>query len=621
MIARLWLWSLLSVLILYLHTFPPAPWQQLSFFIQDSITRHWVMPLPDDSPVVLVDIDETSIDLMGAWPWSRALVANLLDRLADDYQVSVMGLDIVFPEEREAEEDRALSASVARLHPIVAVAFDYVGQSPPLAMGQVPTGLSLVNSSFAYPAYGFIANYPALAVSAEGGHISPLTDDQGLVRYMPPFVSWQHQLYPSLALALLARWQEKTLMPVQQHQLLVPWVNSSYQFTLTDKGLWQIPYRYPLQDFTLIPAWQVLSEQVPAELLRHKIVIIGSSALGLSDRFATPLAPMTPGMLVHAQMLSSLLLTSGKHLPSIWIWTGLVFVLWILSMTVMKKGLKSGLLVVVFSLTIWLFFVQYVYQQGVELPDMGSPILFVLLWFLAHSALEWSLVRRKSEQMYQLFRDYLPPHLLTQVVKHAERDVLTPKHQDVTVLFADISGFTKMTESMSTPEVVQLTRRVLSLLTEAVYETDGTLDKYMGDALMAFWNAPVAQPNHRSLAVQAALKMREALQQLNEARDALDQPPIVVRIGINTGDVLVGDLGTKWRHAYTVMGDTVNIAQRLMLVAGQLTTDIVIGEKTAGSLQIMMPTLMPIGAVRLLGKEQPVSVFVIPITKVIEEIA
>jgi adenylate cyclase len=200
-------------------------------------------------------------------------------------------------------------------------------------------------------------------------------------------------------------------------------------------------------------------------------------------------------------------------------------------------------------------------------------------------------------------------------VQQSAESVLQPKQGSVTILFADIAGFTQMTENMSTEEVVQLTRRVLSLLTQAVYEQGGTLDKYMGDALMAFWNAPVPQPQHRRLAIQAGLSMRHALQSLNDVRHALGLAPIRVRIGINTGDVLVGDLGTEWRHAYTVMGDAVNVAQRLTEVADALASDMVIGANTAATLAAIIPDLQPKGEVVLSGKHQPVSVFVIPVTK------
>ncbi len=623
--SRLMLWGCLSGLFVFLHLSPPTAWQQLSFFIQDMMTRHWVTPLPADSPLVLVDIDEASIDLIGAWPWSRSLLAQLLVRLKQDYQVAAIGLDIVFPESRAAEEDAQLAQVVAQTEAILAVAFDYVGQSPPLAMGAMGDGIAAVDMGFAYPAFGFIGSYPQLASASLSGHISPVTDSQGLLRYMPPFVRWQDHVYPSLALALLAQWRGQSLIPVVQQQMLFPWSHRQIGLLLENgqeqAGLWTIPYRYDLASFAMIPAWQVLSDRVDKERLAGKVVILGSSALGLSDRFATPLAPITPGMLVHAQMFSSLaasVATGATAEPMLsqqylLLLMGLLLVL--LSATLMRHGLKYALLLLLISLMAGLIWLQYAYQAGAPLLDVGEVMLFVLLWFVAHSALEWSLTRQQNERLYRLFRDYLPPHLLHQVVQQSAESVLQPKQGSVTILFADIAGFTQMTENMSTEEVVQLTRRVLSLLTQAVYEQGGTLDKYMGDALMAFWNAPVPQPQHRRLAIQAGLSMRHALQSLNDVRHALGLAPIRVRIGINTGDVLVGDLGTEWRHAYTVMGDAVNVAQRLTEVADALASDMVIGANTAATLAAIIPDLQPKGEVVLSGKHQPVSVFVIPVTK------
>lgn len=595
---------LLSLVMIAIEWTSLAPWQQLSTLVQDTLIRQWAMPLPEDAPVVLVDIDEASIDVMGAWPWSRALVAELVRILYQQYQVRALGLDIVFPETRSEREDAQLVEVVEKFRPILATAWDYVGQKPPLMMGQVSLGEAIGATEFVYPARGFIGNYAQLADASGSGHISPITDGQGIVRYMPLLVSWQAQKYPAMALALWAQVQQRPIT-----ELLSP--------LMTAQSIWTIPYRYQLSSFTVIPAWQVLTGQVPVEFLVGKTVILGSSALGLADRSATPLAPSTPGMLVHAQILSNWLLVEYPPVSSWLRWAGLVSLMLLTSFLLMRYGLKYGLVVLITGIGLSLWWWKTTYQAGAQLPNLGSPLLFLLMWFMLHAALEWSLARRHSERLYRIFRDYLPAHLLQQVIHCSNSDPLEPKHQEVTVLFADIAGFTQMTESMPTPEVVQLTRHVLSLLTEAVYETDGTLDKYMGDALMAFWNAPMTQPNHRRLAVDSALKMRHRLQSLNETRQALALPPIVVRIGIHSGDVLVGDLGTQWRSAYTAMGDTVNIAQRLMLVAGQIDEDIVLSADVAESVALTLPSLTPIGQVSLQGKMQTVSAFVIPITQVI----
>jgi adenylate cyclase len=533
--------------MLGLYWFLPAPWKQLSFLIQDSITRYWISALPPDNPIVLVDIDEQSIDLMGAWPWSRALLAHLLTRLAEEYQVSVIGLDVVFPETRQAEEDEVLAQTVARVQPVLAVAFDYQGRAPALQVGVLPLGLKTDLSALdAYPSYGFIANYSSLALSSIVGHISPVNDEQGLIRYIPPLVHYHGQVYPSMAMALLATWHKQILMPEKKGTVLMPWRDASLSLSLTTAGLWTIPYRYKLEDFPVVPAWQILAGQVPTSLLAGKLVIIGSSALGLSDRFATPLAPLTPGMFVHAQMVASGLLNHNQDIAPWLLWGFVLLLLLLLSVSLITQGVGYSVLWLMLGVGGALWWLQGQYQHGAMLPDVGTPILFILFWFIAHAVLEWSLTRQQSERLYRLFRDYLPPHLLAQVVKQANNDLLTPKHQEVTILFADITGFTKMTESMPTQEVVSLTRQVLSILTQAVYEQGGTLDKYMGDALMAFWNAPISQPNHRRLAVAAALSMRDQLQQLNETRQALGLPAIVVRMGMfwlvnweQNGDMLI----------------------------------------------------------------------------------
>jgi adenylate cyclase len=234
----------------------------------------------------------------------------------------------------------------------------------------------------------------------------------------------------------------------------------------------------------------------------------------------------------------------------------------------------------------------------------------MLLWLTSQSALEWSLLKRQNQRIYRFFQDYLPPHLLKEALAQPEENLLLPQQRRVTILFADISGFTAMTEQLPTEEAAKLTRHILSLLTQAVYAHDGTLDKYMGDALMAFWNAPLHQTDHAKLAVDAALSMRDNIRQLNEIRATYDLVPIHVRIGINSGDVLVGDLGTQWRHAYTVLGDAVNVAQRLMMASTQLGVDIALGEHTAEGLDNSEEA----GEMHLDGRIRLERVFVIPVT-------
>lgn len=608
--GRIALWLFLSATTLSLILQQPALWKQLTFLTQDLFIQNTTQKKPIDS-VVLVDIDEASLEMMGAWPWSRSLIATLINKTAQEYQAATVGLDIVFPETTNNKEDRLLVEVVQESKAVTAIVWDYQGQTPSLQIGEAGDGIKALSNTILPKAQGYLGNFSTLAAVSTPGHISPTPDDNGKIRSVAPLVDWQGKAYPMLALSMLAQARGRDLHPIMRDHCLYPFAGSSFSLCLNEAGLWPIPYRYELASFSVIPAWKIILEQAPKNILKQRQVIIGSSALGLSDRVATPLAPITPGMMVHAQLLASLQDSTQKSTlagPNIWAW--LILSLVLLSHILIRKGILLGLLFVLISSTIWTLWVAYDYQQGFTLPDIAQPIMIMLLWLISQSALEWSLVKRQNQRIYRLFQDYLPPHVLKQALAQPDESMLLPQQRHVTVLFADISGFTTMTEKLPTEEAAQLTRHILSLLTQAVYDHDGTLDKYMGDALMAFWNAPLTQKNHIKLAHDAALSMRNKIKQLNEMRTVLGLAPIHVRIGINSGDVLVGDLGTQWRHAYTVLGDAVNVAQRLMIASAQLGVDIAIGENATEGLD----DIEAVGDMHLAGRSRLERVFVIPVT-------
>jgi len=607
---RIALWLFLSLLTLIVTLQPPSLWQQLSFLAQDLFIQNTTQNKPIDT-VVLVDIDEASLEMMGAWPWSRSLMATLIEKVATDYAVDAIGLDIVFPEATRAQEDRELVESVKKNQAITAIVWDFQGQAVPLQVGNTGQGIAVLDNASFPQARGYLGNFSILADIGRSGHISPTPDTNGKIRSVAPLVEWQGTAYPMLALSILAQALGKELHPVMRHHCLYPFAGQKSALCLDRDGLWSIPYRYELSAFRVVPAWQIMLEQAPKDILEHRQVIIGSSALGLSDRVVTPLASITPGMMVHAQILASLQDGSQGSLkagPNVWLW--LVLSLSLLSFILIRKGIRMGVLMVLSSSLLWLLWVNHDYQQGLSLPDVAHPIIVMLLWLISQSALEWSLVKRQSQRIYRLFQDYLPPHLLKQALAQPDEHMLKPQQRRVTVLFADIAGFTSMTEKLPTEEAAELTRHILSLLTQAVYDHDGTLDKYMGDALMAFWNAPLNQADHTKLAVGAALTMRNKIKQFNEMRSTLGLAPIHIRIGINSGDVLVGDLGTQWRHAYTVLGDAVNVAQRLMIASAQLGVDIAIGENATEGLD----GIEEVGDMHLPGRSRLERVFVIPVT-------
>lgn len=606
------LWLVLICMGAWLYLTNPTWLKQLNWLMQDQIVKQAANEGLVES-VVLIDIDEESIQLLSAWPWPRSLLANLIEKISEN-GAKVIALDIIFPDKSNAVEDAALQSALTKYQAILPVIWDYRTTNSNLVVGGLPVSTedrviveSCVNSS------GFVTSYHEMNAAAKAiGHISPVPDEQGVMRFIPPLVCHHNKSYPMLALTMLQSYYD---------QVEIRQVNENFFELLVDgrlhkrslvSGLWTIPYGYKMASFTSIPAWRILSAQNDVDLA-GKAVIIGSSAVGLNDRVATPLLPIAPGMLLHAQMFADLIKDKpeSEGLIDEFYLTLVIITTAILALIIANFSIRLAIIWWLFFSVIHVIFTWIIYVHFGELVSVAGGLLFILVLFITQSILEWSLVKKQSHLIYQLFKDYLPETVLTQVAKNPDASLLAPQQKEVTILFADLVGFTRMTESMSTAEAAALTREVLSILTEAIHLTDGTVDKYMGDAVMAFWNAPLNQPEHRHLAIKAALLMRNAISMLNKRRAEEAKPLLRIHVGINTGEVLVGDLGTEWRHAYTVLGDAVNVAQRLMIIAHDLETDIVVGRATASCCYERLESK---GFHQLSGRKQDEEAFVIPVT-------
>lgn len=609
---RVSLWALLALMSMLLLWSNPQWLNQLNWLTQDKMVRYAASEASVDS-VVLIDIDEASLQLLSAWPWPRSLSAQLIEKLVAA-QVKVIGIDIVFPEPTNRSDDEQLQDALKKHQAILPIIWDYRTQEPSLAVGALPKQHGIFLASDAcYAARGYVTSFAEMNASAWSlGHISPVPDQQGIMRFMPPVVCWQGKAYPMLALSMFFRYIDQPINWTITDRAILFSQDHHVRQILLDEQLWRIPYRYDISSFTSMPAWQILADQVDIDL-SGKAVIIGSSAVGLNDRVATPLMPIAPGMLLHAQMFADLLSNKGYYYQYIeYFYALLVFVFVImLAFIILRYSIGVAIIWWLMLMLMQISVALLAYLFTGALVSLATGMLLLSSLFITQSIMEWSLVKRQSHHIYQIFKDYLPDTVLAQLLKNNEANFLVPQQKEVTVLFADLVDFTRMTETMPTAEAAALTRQVLSLLTEAIHQSHGTLDKYMGDAVMAFWNAPLNQANHRFLAIESALAMRASMTKLNEQRKTEGKASLAIHVGINTGEALVGDLGTEWRHAYTVLGDAINVAQRLMMLAHSLTTDIVIGRATASCCQ---EKLLSTGHHKLSGRTQLEEVFVIPIT-------
>ncbi|MBB3235473.1 adenylate cyclase [Phyllobacterium endophyticum] len=593
-------------------------------------------------PVKVIDIDEASLLEFGQWPWPRDRIAKLVDRLSD-MGASAIAFDVLF-----AEPDRLSPRTVVR---------DVAGIDPALlahlpdndeifarsiAGKPVVLGFGLSNEGDFRPAvkagFAFTGESPAGApprmngatplrpefeANAIGiGHISLNPGNpSAVVRTVPLFLSDGEQLYPNLALEALRVAQGASTY------VLAGATNVPNTITLVKIGEFVVPvtsagelwlYVTPDTAERYISARKVLAnEGVSAETraaIEGSIVFVGTSAAGLQDIRTTALGQNVPGVSLHAQTVEQIL--SGRFLsrPD---WASGVEILAIAAMGILlvmlttfvspAVALVCGLLITVMALVAsWLAF----FYAGL-LFDPLAPIVSGSITHFAATSFRFLVIDRERREVRRAFGHYLSPSLLYRIEHTRDALRLGGDDREITVMFVDVRNFTEISERLTPREVVLFLNTLLDALSRHVIANEGTLDKFIGDSIMAFWNAPVDVADHANKAVKAALGMRDTLVKLNE-NDAFgfgSEQKVGIGIGIHTGLACVGNMGAEARFNYSAVGDAVNIAARIESSCKEVSFDILVSDSSAN----MLPgyALLEAGALALKGKSTRTRLFAV----------
>lgn len=575
------------------------PFWHIETAIRDLYLRQQASDLPE-TRFSIVDIDEHSLHELGQWPWPRERLADLVEVLIANYGATIVGLDMVLPEPHAGSGDERLAILADHRLLVLAQVLDFTARTPPIKVGQVAQGWE--NNQTGLPAaqaHGYIGNHAKLARSPCVGNIGLLPDQDGQVRNLPLITHYQNHYYPSLSLALV------TCAVGPSHSL--PRASA-----ISVEGEWQLPFTYSPRAYTSVPASMVMSLEAPDALLRGRIVLIGSSALGLGDRVATPLSGNMAGVIVHAESLSNLLdgslITPPDETYVLWYaWmAGSIVLLW--AAIAFGRSLWAPSLAGGIAILGWLLLTKQLTRTSGVLPM--TPVLWgYALLLLVHMPAEWASTKKRARTALKLLSRYVSPPVMQELVNRNPDELLLPAMREITVLVADMQDYTKLTAISSLDAAANLTRDFLQQLTEPVLEEGGTLDKYTGDGLVAFWGAPIPVQGHADAAVCAALAILGRIRAFNESRMLNDLPPARVRIGIASGVALVGDLGTSFRSTYTAVGDCINIAARLQHMAKDLGVQVLISARTAHMCRIV--PLHSLGSVPLRGIDMPLEVFTI----------
>jgi adenylate cyclase len=602
--------------------------------------------LPDtiDERIVIVDIDENSLAQVGRWPWGRDRLATIVENLFGLYQVDVVGFDIVFAEKDQSsglqqferlarttlKDNSTYLRELDRIRPSLMhddifaesligknVVLGYyfktnLQEGEPGVTGSLPPALTKMDVQWSErlpinEAVGYGGNLEILQSSAKSGGFfdNPFVDADGVFRRVPLVQAYEDYLFASLALATAQGHLDAAGIDLMvetegskgagEYYALETIKVQDFRIPVDANGAVFVPFRGRQGSFPYIPAYKILNGEADAEQLRGKIILVGTTAPGLLDLRSTPVQNIYPGVEVHANIISGILDNRIKHMPA---WTlGYEFVL--LVVIAVSMALLLPLVSPLLAAAGTLGFAAMVtsgtfiaWNSNLILP-LASPLLLIVLIFMLHMTYGFFIESRGKRQLANLFGQYIPPELVDEMSESPQEYSLEGENREMTVLFSDVRGFTSISEGMDPKQLTQLMNALLTPMTRVIHKNRGTIDKYMGDAIMSFWGAPIADSEHARHALYAAMEMMHELKIIQQDFKQRGWPDVNIGIGLNTGNMNVGNMGSEFRMAYTVLGDAVNLGSRLEGLTKNYGVNIIVSETT----------------VRVKGKNEPVAIF------------
>jgi adenylate cyclase len=625
----------------------PAPVEEIRVRTFDSFQRLDPRAKLAKSPVTIVDIDEASLARIGQWPWSRTLIADMVTDLTRLGAVAV-AFDVIFAEPdrlnpdvaattfRNLDEDtraklRALPSNdqvfaEAMRHSRVVLGESGLSEARADLDKSLPvTGLAMLGEDpqrFMVQFPGLLRNTPVLETAAAGRALLTIRPERdGIVRRVPMIMLAQGVTMPSLSFEMLRVITGTDTIFIKSDQAGIKSIGvKGFQIPTDANG--QLWVHFAHRDPTIyVSAKDLLAGDIPPEKIRGKLVLIGTSAVGLNDIKTTPVSAAMPGVEIHAQVLESALTQAVLSQPSYGIalefFAALVLGLLVLifaplfgPVTLVAVGALFATLLIGTS---WYFYAHYRLLIDFTYPLLSTTAIYLTLIFA-------SFVREQAQrkQIRSAFAQYMSPALVEQLAQSPEKLVLGGEERELTIMFSDVRGFTTISETYKNdPQgLTALMNRFLTPLTNAILARKGYIDKYMGDAIMAFWNAPLDDKEHELNACEAAVGMLERIDELNEVREQEAKEtghafiPINVGIGLNTGICTVGNMGSDIKFNYSVLGDSVNLASRLEGQSKEYGFPIIVGSKTALAAKDKF-AILELDFIMVKGKKEPEVIYAI----------
>ncbi|MDH5392146.1 MAG: adenylate/guanylate cyclase domain-containing protein [Gammaproteobacteria bacterium] len=650
--------SLLSASIILLFLAQPIGefnlplFDRIENFTYDARLKY-TAPYTVDSNVVILDIDEKSLAQLGQWPWDRNILANIVDTLFEHYKINTLGFDIIFAEADvdsslkvfsqlasgplkqnkqflqqynkilpTLDHDKAFSNSLKDRKTILGFAF--IDENNPSTTSLPQPALHLPpqrqNKLRLIEQKAYVANLPVLQNQAfSGGFIdnpSIAYDNDGVFRRVPLLQQHQGKIYESLAFGLFRAAIGSPAIQIQaeasdDEEVLIDAIKvGDYVIPVDQETNILVPYRGYWKSFPYISAFDVLQKTAPIETLKDAIVIFGTSAAGLKDLRTTPLETGYPGVEVHANIISGMIENRIKQQAS---YTFALEFLLLLALGIFLSLIFPRLSPFYTSLTALIIIALliagnlYAWQSLNLVLPLTNSLLLVIALFGFHMSYGFFAESHNKRQITRLFGQYVPPELVDELSHYPEELSLDGETREMSVLFSDVRSFTTISENLNPKELTRFINGFLTPMTRIIHQNRGTIDKYMGDAIMAFWGAPLTDEEHARHTLIAGMEMIEEMKTLSASFREKNWPEIKIGVGINSGPMNVGNMGSEFRMAYTVLGDTVNLGSRLEGLTKNYGVDIIVSEYTKDLVPEFEYRFLD--KVRVKGKDQPVTIY------------
>jgi len=612
------------------YLFLPDYFQSLDDRVRDFYFK-FHGPTKTSTDITIVDIDEKSIKELGQWPWERDKIATILQNLSNN-GAGIIGLDIIFSEKDKSspkyiaqkwgfdssnlpDYDKILATTIKTTPTILGFIFDFNNKNSNEAPNIPAIFLQKHKQKDALPqAKGVLTNLNILQNSAySSGYLNNIPDVSGMIRSVPLFIAYDMEVYPSLAIEMYRLALNTKKVILSYDQVGIDTVQIGHNSIPTDRfGKMYINFHGPAKSYKYISATDVYHNNIHQDNIKNKFIFLGTSAYGLMDLRSTPLDSVIPGVEIHANMLDNLLNHDMLHKPnwseianlSIIIFTSFI-VLFILSRfnILTLTILFIIILIGIFSFNYYMLFYQHIILNSI------FPLIALFLSLISLLAINYIFEFRQKEIVKQSFSKKVSKQVMDDLLKNPNSRDLSSKEVETTIYFSDIRSFTSISEKLASPKrITDFLNFYMNIMVKAIEANKGTIDKFIGDAIMAYWNAPIEIDKHADKAVTSALIQIKQRDQINKIINKNFGFDVDYGIGINTGNVVVGEIGSKGRSDYTIIGDAVNLASRLEGLCKPYKVRLVISEFTKELLEEEY-IIQFLDKVRVKGKHEPVKIY------------